>query len=57
MSSDGLSERLQALEDDQAILRTLYQYGQWTTAPTSTFVDCFTTEGVWDVRMHVTTRA
>ncbi len=56
MSSDGLSERLQALEDDQAILRTLYQYGHaMDNGPDVDFVDCFTTEGVWDVRMRATT--
>ena len=54
MSADGLSERLQALEDERAILRTLYQYGHaMDNGPDVDFVDCFTPEGVWDVRMRV----
>ena len=53
MSSDGVSERLQALEDERAILRTLYQYGHaMDYGPDVDFVDCFTPDGVWDVRMR-----
>lgn len=50
---DALSERLQALEDERAILQTLYQYGHsMDYGPDADFVDCFTPNGVWDVRMR-----
>jgi hypothetical protein len=53
MSSDGLSERLQALEDERAILETLYQYGHsMDYGPDADFIDCFVPAGIWDVRMR-----
>jgi hypothetical protein len=53
MSGDALAERLQALEDERAILHTLYQYGHsMDYGPDADFVDCFTPGGVWDVRMR-----
>ena len=53
MSTDALSERLQVLEDERAILQTLHQYGHsMDYGPDADFVDCFTPEGVWDVRMR-----
>jgi hypothetical protein len=53
MSTDALSERLQALEDERAILQTLHQYGHsMDYGPDADFVDCFTPEDVWDVRMR-----
>jgi hypothetical protein len=58
MLSDGVLERLQALEDERAILRTLYQYGHaMDNGPDGDFVDCFTPEGVWDVRMRISSGA
>ncbi len=53
MSSDAVSDRLQLLEDERAILETLYQYGHsMDYGPDADFVDCFTQDGVWDVRMR-----
>jgi hypothetical protein len=53
MDTDALWARLQVLEDERAILRTLYQYGHsMDYGPDADFVDCFTPEGVWDVRMR-----
>jgi SnoaL-like domain len=53
MSTDALAARLQALEDEREILRTLHQYGHsMDYGPDAEFVDCFTPEGVWDVRMR-----
>jgi hypothetical protein len=53
MSGDALSERLRLLEDERAILQTLHQYGHsMDYGPDAEFVDCFTPEGVWDVRMR-----
>ena len=53
MSTDSMSERLQALEDERAILETLYQYGHaMDYGPDADFVDCFTPDGLWDVRMR-----
>ena len=53
MSAGALSERLQALEDERAILQTLYRYGHsMDYGPDADFVDCFTPEGVWDIRMR-----
>ena len=53
MPTDALSERLQALEDERAILETLHQYGHsMDYGPDAEFVDCFTPDGLWDVRMR-----
>jgi hypothetical protein len=53
MSSDELAKRLQVLEDERAILQTLHQYGHsMDYGPDSEFVDCFTPDGTWDVRMR-----
>jgi hypothetical protein len=53
MSTDALSERLQALEDERAILQTLYRYGHsMDYGPDAEFIDCFVPEGIWDVRMR-----
>jgi hypothetical protein len=58
MATDALSERLQVLEDERAILQTLYQYGHsMDYGPDAEFVDCFTGDGVWDVRMRNTPSA
>jgi hypothetical protein len=51
MSTDALTERLRVLEDERAILQTLHQYGySMDYGPDADFVDCFTPDGVWDVR-------
>jgi hypothetical protein len=55
MEMDALVARLQVLEDERAILETLYQYGHaMDYGPDADFVDCFTPDGVWDVRMRKT---
>jgi len=55
MSTDGLSERLQKLEDERAILQTLHQYGHsMDYGPDADFIDCFTPDGLWNVRMRKT---
>jgi hypothetical protein len=55
MDTEALLARLQVLEDERAILRTLYQYGHsMDYGPDADFVDCFTPDGVWDVRMRRT---
>ena len=52
---DELLARLRVLEDERAILQTLYQYGHsMDYGPDADFVDCFTPDGVWDVRMRKT---
>src|SRR5437899_956515 len=49
----ALEARLQVLEDERAILQTLHQYGHaMDYGPDADFVDCFTPDGVWDVRMR-----
>jgi hypothetical protein len=49
----SIEARLQVLEDEQAILRTLHRYGHaMDYGPDAEFVDCFTDEGVWEVRMR-----
>jgi hypothetical protein len=58
MATDAQSERLQLLEDERAILNTLYQYGHsMDYGPDADFIDCFTPEGVWDVQMRKTPAA
>jgi hypothetical protein len=53
MMADDLAARLQVLEDEQAILRTLHRYGHaMDYGPDEDFVDCFTPDGVWEVRMR-----
>jgi ketosteroid isomerase-like protein len=53
MDADALLARLQVLEDERAILQTLYQYGHsMDYGPDADFVDCFTDDGVWEVRMR-----
>jgi hypothetical protein len=53
MGTDALLARLQVLEDERAILQTLYQYGHaMDYGPDADFVDCFTPDAVWDVRMR-----
>ena len=55
MENDALLTRLQVLEDERAILQTLYQYGHaMDYGPDADFVDCFTPDGAWDVRMRRT---
>jgi hypothetical protein len=55
MDTDALAARVQVLEDERAILQTLYQYGHaMDYGPDADFVDCFTPDGVWDVRMRRT---
>src|SRR5438270_11482453 len=49
----ALAARLQVLEDERAILQTLHQYGHaMDYGPDADCVDCFTPDGVWDVRMR-----
>jgi hypothetical protein len=46
---------MRVLEDERAILQTLYQYGHaMDYGPDADFIDCFTPDGVWDVRMRRT---
>lgn len=53
MSGDELLERLRSLEDERAIVRTLHRYGHaMDYGPDADFVDCFTRDGLWDVRMR-----
>ena len=53
MDTDALLARLQVLEDERAILQTLYQYGHaMDYGPDADFVDCFTDDGVWEIRMR-----
>jgi len=53
MDTDALLARLQVLEDERGILQTLYQYGHsMDYGPDPDFVDCFTPDGVWEVRMR-----
>ena len=55
MDTEVLLARLQVLEDERAILQTLYQYGHaMDYGPDADFIDCFTPVGVWDVRMRLT---
>ena len=52
-TTDELLARLQVLEDERAIVQTLHQYGHsMDYGPDADFVDCFTTDGVWDVQMR-----
>ena len=54
MDADALLARLQVLEDERAILQTLYQYGHaMDYGPDADFIDCFMPLGVWDVRMRL----
>ncbi len=53
MTMEDLETRLAALEDERAILRTMHQYGHsMDYGPDQDFIDCFTVDGVWDVRMR-----
>jgi hypothetical protein len=53
MGTDALLARLRVLEDERAILQTLYQYGHaMDYGPDADFIDCFAADGVWDVRMR-----
>lgn len=53
MTTDALLARLQLLEDERAILHTLYQYGHsMDYGPDADFIDCFMPDGVWDVQMR-----
>ena len=46
---DGVLRRLAVLEDERAILETLYRYGHTIDhGPDEEWLDCFTTDGVWD---------
>jgi ketosteroid isomerase-like protein len=48
---DDLEARLARLEDERAIVRTLHAYGQSIDyGDEETWVDCFTEDGVFDVR-------
>jgi len=52
-SIEELATRLSALEDERAILRTLYQYGHSIDyGLEESWVDCFTDDGIFDVRMR-----
>jgi len=58
METNELLARLQVLEDERAILQTLYQYGHaMDYGPDADFVDCFAPDGVWEVRMRKTPSA
>jgi hypothetical protein len=49
-----LVRRLEALETERAILRTLYRYGHSIDyGLEQEWVDCFTEDGVFDVRRRV----
>jgi SnoaL-like domain len=49
MTDRPVEERLQALEDEREILRTLYQYGHTLDrGPEDEFVDCFTENSVFE---------
>jgi SnoaL-like domain len=49
--STTVDERLARLEDERAVLDTLYRYGHAIDAGRhDDWVDCFTEDGVWDVR-------
>jgi hypothetical protein len=53
MASDAVEARLRALEDERAILETLYRHGHSIDyGPDADFVDCFVADGVWDVQMR-----
>jgi ketosteroid isomerase-like protein len=53
MSVEVLAERIRVLEDERAIIQTLHQYGHaMDYGPDDEFLDCFTTDGLWDVRMR-----
>jgi hypothetical protein len=46
-----LAARLRVLEDERAILATMYQYGHSLDyGPRDEFLDCFTEDGIWDSR-------
>jgi hypothetical protein len=48
MSKPTLEERIQRLEDERAVLRTLYQYAHSLDyGPEEAFVDVFTPNGRW----------
>jgi hypothetical protein len=50
---NALSARLRVLEDERAILQTLHCYGHaMDYGPDADFISCFTTDGVWEVRMR-----
>ncbi len=48
MDDGSIEARLRRLEDEQGILRTLYQYGEGLDyGPDSTVLDAFTEDGTW----------
>jgi len=49
-----LEQRLRALEDERAILRTLHRYGQAIDyGAEEAWVDCFAEDGVFDIRSRL----
>jgi len=49
MKPATVEERLELLEQEREILRTLYQYGHTLDhGPEPEFLDCFTEDGVWE---------
>lgn len=53
ISPETTTDRLDRLEDEAAILDTLYRYGQTLDhGPYSDWVDCFTEEAIWTTRRH-----
>jgi 3-phenylpropionate/cinnamic acid dioxygenase small subunit len=48
---ETLARRLARLEDERAVLDTLYRYGHTIDhGPDEEWLDCFTDDGVWDAR-------
>ena len=51
MDDASIEDRLAALEAERAVLDTLYRYGHAIDyGDEAAWVDCFTEDGVWDVR-------
>jgi ketosteroid isomerase-like protein len=54
MDIDDLARRVQALEDEREIVRTLHRYGHCIDyGLDAEWVDCFTPDGVFDLRLRV----
>ena len=54
MASGDLEARVALLEDEQAILKNLYRYGHSIDyGDEEAWVDCFTEDGVFDVRARL----
>jgi len=53
-TTDVLAARLSALEDERAVLKTLYAYGHSIDyGDEDQWIDCFTADGVFDVRRRL----